>query len=108
MDARECGSLFYIAVVLLFGVVFGVLAGWRFGSECFAGYIVEKGLSFDNLFVFVIIMSTFAVQSSISSGGADLALGRRARDDGALPAARLGGVRSASRRPQTSMPAERL
>src|ERR671917_1511500 len=31
-------SIFYIAVAMLFGVVFGVLAGWRFGAEYFAGY----------------------------------------------------------------------
>ena len=54
-------SVFYVAVALLFGVVFGVLAGWRFGAEYFAGYIVEKSLSVDNLFVFVILMTTFAV-----------------------------------------------
>jgi tellurite resistance protein TerC len=54
-------SVFYIAVALLFGVVFGVVAGWHFGTQYFAGYVVEKSLSVDNLFVFVIIMSTFAV-----------------------------------------------
>ena len=54
-------SIFYVGLALLFGVVFGVLAGWRFGAEYFAGYIVEKSLSVDNLFVFVIIMSAFAV-----------------------------------------------
>jgi tellurite resistance protein TerC len=54
-------SVFYIAVALLFGVVFGALAGWDFGAQYFAGYIVEKSLSVDNLFVFVIIMSAFAV-----------------------------------------------
>ena len=54
-------SVFYVAVALLFGVICGVLAGWRFGAEYFAGYIVEKSLSVDNLFVFVILMTTFAV-----------------------------------------------
>ena len=54
-------SIFYIAVAIAFGVVFGQIAGWDFGAEYFAGYIVEKSLSVDNLFVFVIIMSTFAV-----------------------------------------------
>ena len=54
-------SLFYVGVALAFGVVFGMLAGWRFGAEYFAGYIVEKSLSVDNLFVFVILMTTFAV-----------------------------------------------
>ena len=54
-------SLFYVGVAIAFGVVFGTIAGWDFGAEYFAGYIVEKSLSVDNLFVFVVIMSTFAV-----------------------------------------------
>jgi len=54
-------SLFYIGVAIAFGVVFGVIAGWDFGAEYFAGYIVEKSLSVDNLFVFVVIMTTFTV-----------------------------------------------
>jgi tellurite resistance protein TerC len=54
-------SAFYIAVAVAFGVVFGSVAGWDFGAQYFAGYIVEKSLSVDNLFVFVIIMTTFAV-----------------------------------------------
>ena len=54
-------SLFYIGVAIAFGIVFGVVAGWTFGGEYFAGYIVEKSLSVDNLFVFVVIMTTFAV-----------------------------------------------
>jgi tellurite resistance protein TerC len=54
-------SVFYVGVAIAFGVVFGVVAGWDFGAEYFAGYIVEKSLSVDNLFVFVVIMSTFAV-----------------------------------------------
>ena len=54
-------SVFYIAVAIVFGFVFASIAGWDFGAQYFAGYIVEKSLSVDNLFVFVIIMSTFAV-----------------------------------------------
>ena len=54
-------SIFYIAVAIAFGFVFASVAGWDFGAQYFAGYIVEKSLSVDNLFVFVIIMSTFAV-----------------------------------------------
>jgi hypothetical protein len=54
-------SVFYIAVALAFGVVLGLVAGWEVGSQYFAGYLVEKSLSVDNLFVFVVIMSTFAV-----------------------------------------------
>ena len=54
-------SLFYITVAVLFGVAFGLFAGWDLAAQYFAGYIVEKSLSVDNLFVFLIIMSTFAV-----------------------------------------------
>ena len=54
-------SIFYIAVAIGFGLVFGAWAGPPFGAEYFAGYIVEKTLSIDNLFVFVIIMTAFAV-----------------------------------------------
>jgi tellurite resistance protein TerC len=54
-------SVFYIGIALLFGVAVGIIAGWTYGAEYFAGYTVEKSLSVDNLFVFVIIMSTFAV-----------------------------------------------
>jgi tellurite resistance protein TerC len=54
-------SALYIAVAVVFGLVFASLAGWGYGAEYFAGYLVEKSLSVDNLFVFVIIMGTFAV-----------------------------------------------
>src|SRR3954471_13602337 len=54
-------SVFFIAVAVAFGLVLGLVAGWDFGAQYFAGYVVEKSLSVDNLFVFVIIMSTFAV-----------------------------------------------
>ena len=54
--------MFYIGVAIAFGLVLSAsLAGWDFGTEYFAGYIVEKSLSVDNLFVFVIIMTAFAV-----------------------------------------------
>ena len=54
-------SVFYVSVAIAFGVAFGLIAGWDFGAQYFAGYVVEKSLSVDNLFVFVVIMSTFAV-----------------------------------------------
>src|SRR4051794_40471551 len=56
-------SIFFVGVAIGFGVVFGLIAGWESGTEYFAGYIVEKSLSVDNLFVFVVIMTTFAVPS---------------------------------------------
>jgi tellurite resistance protein TerC len=74
-------SVFYIAVAVAFGVVFAGIAGWGYGTEYFAGYIVEKSLSVDNLFVFVIIMSTFAVpekyQQEVLTFGIIIALALR-------------------------------
>jgi tellurite resistance protein TerC len=60
-------SVFYVSAALLFGLVFGVLAGWGLGAQYFAGYLVEKSLSVDNLFVFVIILATFAVPTELQS-----------------------------------------
>ena len=54
-------SLFYTAVAVLFGLAFAFIAGWQLGGQYFAGYIVERSLSIDNLFVFVIILGTFKV-----------------------------------------------
>jgi tellurite resistance protein TerC len=54
-------SAFYIGLALLFGVGIGVTSGWTFGGEYFAGYLTEKALSIDNLFVFLLVMSAFAV-----------------------------------------------
>ncbi|MFC4334779.1 TerC family protein [Salininema proteolyticum] len=54
-------SVFYIAIAVAFGLWFGSQYGSAAGTEYFAGYIIEKSLSVDNLFVFVIIMATFAV-----------------------------------------------
>jgi len=54
-------SIGYILVAVAFGVWLTLAPGGDFGQQYFAGYIVEKSLSVDNLFVFVIIMSTFAV-----------------------------------------------
>ena len=54
-------SVFYIGVALLFGLAVWTLGGSTAGTEYYSGWIVEKSLSIDNLFVFVIIMGRFAV-----------------------------------------------
>ncbi|KAA0962339.1 TerC family protein [Microbacterium sp. ANT_H45B] len=54
-------SAFYIGLALLFGVGIGAVSGWTYGGEYFAGYLTEKALSIDNLFVFLIVMTGFAV-----------------------------------------------
>ncbi|GAB4000741.1 TerC family protein [Glycomyces albus] len=75
-------SVFYILVAVGFGVWFATQYGGDAGTEYFAGYIIEKGLSVDNLFVFVIIMTTFAVpenhQHKVLTFGIILALIMRA------------------------------
>ena len=75
-------SVFYILVAIGFGVWFTMAHGGDFGTQYFAGYIVEKSLSVDNLFVFVIIMTTFAVpeehQHKVLTFGIILALIMRA------------------------------
>jgi len=54
-------SVFYVGVALGFGVLLWIFAGSTAGTEYFTGWVVEKSLSVDNLFVFVIIMTGFAV-----------------------------------------------
>jgi TerC family integral membrane protein len=52
---------FYVAVAVLFGIGIWMFAGGTHAGEYFAGYITEYSLSVDNLFIFLVIMSAFAV-----------------------------------------------
>ncbi len=54
-------SSVYIALAVVFGFFIWWQWGGQFGGEYFAGYITEKALSVDNLFVFTVIMTSFAV-----------------------------------------------
>ncbi|MBX4177836.1 TerC family protein [Streptomyces geysiriensis] len=65
VSIREAGIWTAVWVVLacLFGVGLWVTGGGDPAGEFFAGYITEKSLSVDNLFVFVLIMAKFAVPS---------------------------------------------
>ena len=60
---REAGiwSALYVGVALVFGVGVWVFGGATPGAEYFAGYVTEKALSVDNLFVFLILMASFKV-----------------------------------------------
>ncbi|WP_433870415.1 TerC/Alx family metal homeostasis membrane protein [Saccharopolyspora sp. CA-218241] len=51
----------YVGVALLFGVGVWFFGGTVMGTEYFAGYVTEKALSVDNLFVFLIIIGSFHV-----------------------------------------------
>lgn len=67
-DAKEISfkeasvlSAFWIALALLFGIFVWMWAGPQTGGEYFAGYLIEKALSVDNVFVFALIFAYFAV-----------------------------------------------
>lgn len=54
-------SAFYIALPLLFGLWIWAEHGGETATRYYTGYVVEKSLSIDNLFVFILILSAFAV-----------------------------------------------
>jgi tellurite resistance protein TerC len=54
-------SAVYVGIAIVFGLGVMWFSGPEYGGEYFAGYITEKSLSVDNLFVFVLIMASFAV-----------------------------------------------
>lgn len=64
LRAAAVWSIVYLAVALGFGAVLGLSAGWKLGAEYLAGYAVEKSLSIDNLFVFLVIITTFAISEN--------------------------------------------
>jgi len=54
-------SAFYIAIAFLFGGILFLRHGGTFAGEYFGGYAVEKALSVDNIFVFIIVLASFKV-----------------------------------------------
>ena len=54
-------AVFYIAIAVLFGFAVMFFGGTQAGVEYFAGFVTEKSLSIDNLFVFYLLISAFAV-----------------------------------------------
>ncbi|TQF03120.1 TerC family protein [Kitasatospora acidiphila] len=72
----------WIALAALFGLFLWWHSGAKPAGEFFAGYLTEKSLSVDNLFVFLLIMKKFAVpareQSRVLSVGVIIALVLRA------------------------------
>ncbi|MBH1936354.1 TerC family protein [Streptomyces sp. AV19] len=65
VSLKEAGTWTVVWIVLaaLFGLGLLFLGGGQPAGEFFAGYITEKSLSVDNLFVFVLIMAKFSVPS---------------------------------------------
>ena len=66
-------SIVWVTVALTFNALFYVYAsrtfgpdvGWRVGLEFLTGYVVEKSLAVDNVFVFVLVFSYFAVPAAL-------------------------------------------
>lgn len=54
-------SALYVGIALVFGGVVWIFGGTDMGVEYFAGYITEKALSVDNLFVFLLLLTSFKV-----------------------------------------------
>jgi tellurite resistance protein TerC len=54
-------SLMWIGVSILFGIVLGFIYGSVTAQQYFAGYLVEKALSIDNIFIFALLFRSFAV-----------------------------------------------
>jgi tellurite resistance protein TerC len=60
-------SLGWLALALVFGVAWWWWQGSEAGSQFFAGYLLERSLSLDNIFVFAVILSYFAVPDAVQA-----------------------------------------
>ncbi|CAM5567836.1 TerC family protein [Streptomyces tanashiensis] len=67
VSVKEAGiwTVVWIVLAVLFGLGLLVFGNSQASGEFFAGYVTEKSLSVDNLFVFVLIMAKFAVPSHL-------------------------------------------
>jgi tellurite resistance protein TerC len=54
-------SSVYVGLAIAFGIGVLIFGGAAVGAEYFAGYVTEKALSVDNLFVFLVIFTSFRV-----------------------------------------------
>ncbi len=57
--------IFYVALAAMFAVFVSVYFGISYGGQFVAGYLMEYSLSVDNLFVFLVIMGSFAVPADL-------------------------------------------
>ena len=98
-----------------FGLLICWFAGAQYGGEYFAGYITEKSLSVDNLFVFVLIMAQLrgapgaaaegaAVRHHLRAGAPDGVHPRRRRGHRELQLGLLPLRRASSSTPPTRRP----
>ena len=69
MKEATAWTLGYVALAAAFGVAIWAIYGPSFAIQFYSGYIMEWSLSLDNLFVFVIIMSSFRVPREFQQNG---------------------------------------
>ena len=64
---REAGisSLAWVALAVAFGLLINTYSGHQRALEFFTGYVIEKSLSVDNLFLFLVIFSAFQVDERV-------------------------------------------
>jgi tellurite resistance protein TerC len=81
LRASAAWSVAWLAVALGFGAALWAGKGGEAGAEYLAGYLLERSLSLDNVFVFAVILGYFAVpasaQAKVLSWGIALALALR-------------------------------
>jgi tellurite resistance protein TerC len=65
MKEAAISSAVWVAIGVAFGIGVWVLAGGERGGEWFAGYLIEKALAIDNIFVFAVILGSFAVPPAL-------------------------------------------
>jgi TerC family integral membrane protein len=65
MKEATAWSIFYVALPLAFGAYIWSRFGSQTGVEYYTGYLVEKSLSVDNLFVFMLLLGAFAVPPAL-------------------------------------------
>ncbi|MEO5610011.1 MAG: TerC/Alx family metal homeostasis membrane protein [Ornithinibacter sp.] len=65
MKEATLWSTFYVAIPLAFGGWIWSTYGGQRGLEFYTGYVVEKSLSVDNLFVFMLLLGAFAVPKEL-------------------------------------------
>ena len=78
MREAAAWSVVWLVVAVAFGALFWAWQGGEAGGQFFAGYLLERTLSLDNVFVFAVILTYFAVpaavQPKVLSWGIALAL----------------------------------
>mgnify|MGYP003327417212 CR=1 FL=1 len=61
LKAATFWTLFYVGLAIIFGIALASFASEGARSEFFAGWITEYSLSFDNLFVFILILAKLKI-----------------------------------------------